>query len=185
MPSSQGSTVAPDAGSWQEGEFGDTGSRTTDTACLLPDDDIEFGHQDGLASWLMPNRSEGYTECYVLVAAARHDVFRELSRHLKQRHGQTLLDHLERLDKGVLPDDLSRLNLMDLDAALDDACRLAAQYLKERAFQNPSEVISDAYEWAVRAVITAVRYHLADTRKIRREVDFSDLSQLWKLWLPR
>lgn len=132
---------------------------------------------------LMPVYAE--TEYSVLTAAARLDVLRHLSAYLAQWHGRTLKDHLKQLDKGILPDQLPQMDLADLGPDLDDACRWAARFLEDRAFQNPSAVAPDAYDWAVGALVTAVRYELAYYRKVRSEVDLSDLSNLWQLWLPR
>jgi hypothetical protein len=137
-----------------------------------------------LQIWLQRMYPDAPTEYCVLHAAARHHVLEHLSDLLHQRHGRHLLDQLEQLDEDALPGQLSLLGLASLGTGFDTACAMAAQFLRNRAFTDPSAVPQEAYNWAVRALVTAMRHELAYHRKVRSEVDVSDLSNLWRLWLP-
>jgi hypothetical protein len=140
---------------------------------------------DTLQRWLQSMRPEAPTEYDVLHEAARHQVLKHLSGLLRQRHGRHLLDCLEQLDKDAPPGQVSQLGLAYLGPDFDAACGAGAQFLKDRAFADPAVVPQEAYEWAVRALVTAVRHELAYHRKVRGKVDVTtDMSKLWKLWLP-
>lgn len=137
-----------------------------------------------LQKWLHDMYPEAPAEYSVLHAAACHQVLKYLSGLLRQRDGHGLIDHLEQLDKDAPPGQLSGLGLDHLGPGFDADCEATARHLRDLAFADPAAVPRDSYDWAVRALVTAMRHELAYHRKARSSVDVSDFSKLWKLWLP-